>query len=628
MIKDAATGGRRARVFFEHGESAKAAVKNGNGRRADAIRIEFDLSEGQKIPEKRPSRWGKAEKGMKSYTKATIARDSLPFVRGAMEELDRLFRPFGVVDIYHDTYHWYILFDSPQRAFEAQQFVHDKNHRVLGYLIELTIPSVDGTHLPVSPKVSQLSFVSTHHAAKHILYQELADIFLKDIKNRIAGPCIYDFLSPSTKKVEPVDSVTNTTAAALESDIVAQALLDPAEEVGHDHSIYKLPRFKRKSVPDAANESEDVDIGGEEGVDSSEDDNDFLGTAPKKQKALKNKQVYEDSDSDAITKKRRAVSNKRKLSKHRRASVPKKKTATEPIKQRSKSFCVPALNSPSSLEVDVDGDASDGEQQDDLRSLMSGKESERFGTKQSYDQATLQDMLDRIDDTDDEVWHQTLEKLERNERRMSQSARTRGYYAIPDSVKATYLPKNKALFEATSEKAVRPNRVNKRRLLVNMVMQNKAMIELDMIKFNQLKQRKKQLRFSKSPIHDWGLYADEHIDANDMVIEYVGEIIRQQVAEERERRYERCGIGSSYLFRIDEDTVIDATRKGSIARFINHCCTPNCSAKIITVDKQKKIVIYANRDIEPGEEITYDYKFPVEPDKIPCLCGSKFCKGR
>ncbi|KAI9252426.1 hypothetical protein BDA99DRAFT_607901 [Phascolomyces articulosus] len=209
-------------------------------------------------------------------------------------------------------------------------------------------------------------------------------------------------------------------------------------------------------------------------------------------------------------------------------------------------------------------------------------------------------------------------------------ARARGYYPIPDSIKATYLPRNRAVFDNPSvngRTTSRTNRVNNRRLLVGMDMQKKSLADSDILKFNQLKNRKKQLRFAKSPIHDWGLFAEERIDANDMVIEYVGEIIRQQVAEEREKKYERCGIGSSYLFRVDDDTVIDATKKGSIARFINHCCSPNCSAKIITVDKQKKIVIYANRDIEPGEEITYDYKFPIEADKIPCLCGSKFCKG-
>jgi SET domain-containing protein len=104
-----------------------------------------------------------------------------------------------------------------------------------------------------------------------------------------------------------------------------------------------------------------------------------------------------------------------------------------------------------------------------------------------------------------------------------------------------------------------------------MEMQKKT-IDSDILKFNQLQSRKKQLRFAKSPIHDWGLYAEEHIDVNDMVIEYVGEVIRQQVAEEREKQYEWCGIGSSYLFRVDDDTVIDATKCGNVARFINHCC--------------------------------------------------------
>ena len=57
-----------------------------------------------------------------------------------------------------------------------------------------------------------------------------------------------------------------------------------------------------------------------------------------------------------------------------------------------------------------------------------------------------------------------------------------------------------------------------------------------------------------------------------MVIEYVGEVVRQAVADERERRYEAAGIGSSYLFRVDHDYIIDATRNGNMARFINHCC--------------------------------------------------------
>ncbi|KAG0263590.1 histone methyltransferase set1 [Mortierella polycephala] len=203
------------------------------------------------------------------------------------------------------------------------------------------------------------------------------------------------------------------------------------------------------------------------------------------------------------------------------------------------------------------------------------------------------------------------------------SARTEGYYKISEMAKAIYLPhRNIAKVNTASARvSSRMNRVNNRRMLVGMA------TDSDILKFNQLKVRKKQLRFAKSPIHDWGLYAMEKVDANDMVIEYIGEVIRQKVADHREKRYERMGIGSSYLFRVDDDTVIDATKMGNIARFINHCCTPNCNAKIITVDGQKKIVIYAKRDIEEGEEITYDYKFPIEADKIPCLCGSRNCRG-
>ena len=119
-------------------------------------------------------------------------------------------------------------------------------------------------------------------------------------------------------------------------------------------------------------------------------------------------------------------------------------------------------------------------------------------------------------------------------------------------------------------------------------------------KFNQLKARKKPVRFARSAIHNWGLYAMENIAANDMIIEYVGEKVRQEVADLREQQYLKSGIGSSYLFRIDEATVIDATKKGGIARFINHSCTPNCTAKIIRVEHTKRIVIYALRDIQRG----------------------------
>jgi histone-lysine N-methyltransferase SETD1 len=188
--------------------------------------------------------------------------------------------------------------------------------------------------------------------------------------------------------------------------------------------------------------------------------------------------------------------------------------------------------------------------------------------------------------------------------------------------------------KTVSKSTSRSTRVNNRRLIADINAQKQSLPlqsgEGDVLRFNQLKKRKKPVRFARSAIHNWGLYAEENISANDMIIEYVGEKVRQQVADMRERRYLKSGIGSSYLFRIDENTVIDATKRGGIARFINHSCTPNCTAKIIKVDGSKRIVIYALRDIERDEELTYDYKFEREwdsDDRIPCLCGSTGCKG-
>lgn len=199
----------------------------------------------------------------------------------------------------------------------------------------------------------------------------------------------------------------------------------------------------------------------------------------------------------------------------------------------------------------------------------------------------------------------------------------------------------------------RSHRINNRKLAADINLQKQIFsattdAAADVLRFNMLKKRKKPVRFARSAIHNWGLYAMENIAANDMIIEYVGEVVRQQVADMRERRYLRNGIGSSYLFRIDESTVVDATKRGGIARFINHCCTPSCTAKIIKVEGQKRIVIYALRDIFASmcyfyfdlddklltsiidEELTYDYKFEREvnsDERIPCLCGAPACKG-
>ncbi len=85
--------------------------------------------------------------------------------------------------------------------------------------------------------------------------------------------------------------------------------------------------------------------------------------------------------------------------------------------------------------------------------------------------------------------------------------------------------------------------------------------------------------------------------------------------------------------RLDKDDIIDATKIGAKARFINHCCDPNAYARIIecanplTGIEEKHIVIMAAKNIQEGEEITYDYKFPIEEKKLKCFCGAIRCKG-
>ncbi|CCF52904.1 hypothetical protein NDA11_003259 [Ustilago hordei] len=217
------------------------------------------------------------------------------------------------------------------------------------------------------------------------------------------------------------------------------------------------------------------------------------------------------------------------------------------------------------------------------------------------------------------------------------SARTEGMYRIPPEHKAAHLPdRNKATEEVDSSsnahvlQSARNNRADSRRLVLGIEQHKReTATDTDIFKFNQLRTRKKQLKFAKSPIHDWGLYAMEYIPAGDMVIEYVGEMVRQQVADNREKQYERQGNFSTYLFRVDDDLVVDATHKGNIARLMNHCCTPNCNAKILTVNGEKRIVLFAKSPIKAGEELTYDYKFQSsadDEDAIPCLCGSDGCR--
>ena len=117
----------------------------------------------------------------------------------------------------------------------------------------------------------------------------------------------------------------------------------------------------------------------------------------------------------------------------------------------------------------------------------------------------------------------------------------------------------------------------------------------------------------RSPLHGYGVFALEPINKNTRIIDYAGELVRNDECEAREERY--LTGGCIWIFRISRTWSRDAAVDGNIARFINHACAPNCWFEVV----DKTIWIRASRRIEAGEEITYDYA-TVGDHTIQCRC--------
>lgn len=120
-----------------------------------------------------------------------------------------------------------------------------------------------------------------------------------------------------------------------------------------------------------------------------------------------------------------------------------------------------------------------------------------------------------------------------------------------------------------------------------------------------------------SKIHRWGLYAGEFIPKRRKIIEYTGEKISRR---ETKRRAEGP---LNYLFTLNSYWCIDGSVGGSGAQYINHSCEPNCYAWIY----REHILYMSSRDIRKGEELTIDYHFDKDVERVPCSCGAKNCRG-
>ena len=136
-------------------------------------------------------------------------------------------------------------------------------------------------------------------------------------------------------------------------------------------------------------------------------------------------------------------------------------------------------------------------------------------------------------------------------------------------------------------------------------------------------------RVRSSGIHGKGVYATQRIRKGTRVVEYLGDRITHEEADDR---YEAKGQddGHTFLFVVSDRIVIDAGVGGNDARFINHRCAPNCD----TVIENDRVFIEAVRTIEPGEELGYEYGLtwestddPEELKNYACRCGAPNCRG-
>ncbi|XP_037914848.1 probable histone-lysine N-methyltransferase CG1716 [Hermetia illucens] len=126
----------------------------------------------------------------------------------------------------------------------------------------------------------------------------------------------------------------------------------------------------------------------------------------------------------------------------------------------------------------------------------------------------------------------------------------------------------------------------------------------------------------------FGIMADGEIPAGEFIMEYVGEVLNGKQFEKRAAIYSQDKNKHYYFMALRGDSIIDATMKGSISRFINHSCDPNAETQKWTVNGELRIGFFSKRKIYAGEEITFDYQFQrYGKEAQKCFCESVNCRG-
>jgi uncharacterized protein len=139
----------------------------------------------------------------------------------------------------------------------------------------------------------------------------------------------------------------------------------------------------------------------------------------------------------------------------------------------------------------------------------------------------------------------------------------------------------------------------------------------------------KRIQVRRSGVHGKGVFALQDLAEGETLIEYVGEVISWDEAQDR-HPHDPTDPNHTFYFHVNEDRVIDALHGGNSSRWINHSCDPNCEAD----EENGRIFIKALRNIRAGEELNYDYGLIIDEPytkklkaEYPCWCGSPNCRG-
>ncbi|MBP0596007.1 SET domain-containing protein-lysine N-methyltransferase [Paraburkholderia sp. LEh10] len=137
--------------------------------------------------------------------------------------------------------------------------------------------------------------------------------------------------------------------------------------------------------------------------------------------------------------------------------------------------------------------------------------------------------------------------------------------------------------------------------------------------------RTRRISARHSPVHGTGLFALQPVEAGERLIEYKGEVTSWRRAAARQR----SDAGHTFVFGLSDGRVIDGSRGGNSARFLNHACDPNCEA----IEVGDRVFIHALTAIDIGEELFIDYGLAIDGEitdevraQYACHCGASDCR--